>query len=798
MVPKTGCINMRYLTFVLTCLLLAVGYLEGQDTAPIPNISDEALKIHQSGLLWDGHNDLPWQMKKKAASSFDNVDIAQPTEFHTDIPRLKKGGVKAQFWSVYVPAETRLTGNALLQTLEQIELVHDMCRRYPDTFELARSAADVERIARSNKIASLIGVEGGHSIQNSLQALRQLYQQGARYMTLTHSRTLAWADSCTDEAKNNGLSPFGKEVVREMNRLGILVDLSHVSPKCMKDALEVTQAPVIFSHSSARAISDHVRNVPDDVLRLTAKNGGVVMVTFVSAFIVPKRNEDDATASFGSYKTVVDHIEHVIEVAGIEHVGIGSDFDGVTRLPFGLKDVAGYPVITQELLNRGYSKEDIHKVLGGNVLRVFKEAEQVAARLKNEKSRPDAEQIATVSVAAGDHDRTNSIVNTMIFSDQDELQNVTLVDETGNRLIGQLSDKNAFSNKKSRQKFLTFVVPELKAGENRNYAVYATGLSPYPTFEWHDDASTQSELRFGDQSVVRYMYESLDDASAQRREETYKTYHHVFAPNAPNAPNGENGGELLTKGPGGLYSHHRGIFFGFNRITIDGKSADTWHCKGGASQRQAAPTINIAGPVFGRDINSISWHDQDGNPFLHETRQLTIYRINGKTLVEFSSLLQTTGPDVKLDGDPQHAGVQFRAAQRVADESKAKTFYVRPDGIGRPGAYRNWSSKADESTINRNHINLPFNAMCFSLGKKKYTCCYIDRPDNPKPARFSERDYGRFGSYFSYELTKENPLMVNYRFWIQEDEMTVQECERLVQDFVEPVVASAKDENAQR
>ena len=212
------------------------------------------------------------RMREKAGSSFDKVDISNPTEFHTDIPRLRKGGVKAQFWSVYVPAETDFTGNALLQTLEQIQIVKDMCQVYPDVFEMAYSANDVKRIAASGKIASLIGVEGGHSIQNSLQALRELYKQGARYMTLTHSKTLAWADSATDDAKNDGLSPFGKDVIREMNKLGMLIDISHVSPKCMKDAIEVSRAPVIFSHSSARAICDHVRNVPDEVLKLGCRS----------------------------------------------------------------------------------------------------------------------------------------------------------------------------------------------------------------------------------------------------------------------------------------------------------------------------------------------------------------------------------------------------------------------------------------------------------------------------------------------------------------------------------------------
>ena len=778
----------------LSLFLFASGSCQEKAISDGPDISEKVMQIHHAGMLWDGHNDLPWQMKNNAASSFDNVDISQPTKFHTDIPRLRKGGVKAQFWSVYVPAETRLTGNALLQTLEQIELVNAMCARYPETFELAGSAADVERITRSGKIASLIGVEGGHSIQNSLQALRQLYAQGARYMTLTHSKTLGWADSCTDEPRNDGLSRFGKEVVREMNRLGMLVDLSHVSPKCMKDALEITRAPVIFSHSSARSVCDHVRNVPDDVLKLTAKNGGVVMVTFVSAFVVPRKDDDSDSTAFGSYKTVVDHIEHVIKTAGIDHVGIGSDFDGVTRLPAGLKDVAGYPSITQELHDRGYSREEIHKILGGNVMRVLKQTEQVAQQLQNEKEGEghvvrDTDQIATVVVEAGKLDRQNCVVNSHIDADLvPGLDTVTLVDANGNRLQGQISAPDAFAGvDPQKKKTLTFIIPQLKATEMRRFKVFRTGLNATPSFNWHNDASTQAELHYGNQAVLRYMYEAMDDATAERRQQTYKTYHHVFSP---------DGTALLTKGPGGLYPHHRGIFYGFNRISYDGKSADTWHCRGGACQRQAADPINIAGPVFGRDINQISWHGKDGAPFADEIRRLTAYKIGGNTLIQFDSKLHSTGPDIKLDGDPQHAGVQFRASQRVADESKDKTFYIRPDGVGRLAGFRNWSNKPNESDANKNHINLPFNAMCFTVGGKQYTCCYVDHPNNPKPARFSERNYGRFGSYFEHRVTKEQPLKVKYRFWIQEGEMTVEQCQSIANDFENPVVATTKAPDA--
>ncbi|MFP6764323.1 MAG: dipeptidase [Planctomycetaceae bacterium] len=355
--------------------------VECQESAVTP----EARRIHHSGLLFDGHNDLPWQMRNIGESSFDVLDIAQPQpELHTDIPRLRAGGVKAQFWSVYVPAGTDLTGDALLQTLQQIDIVHRMHRRYPDVFQLASTADEIEQIVADGRIAGMLGIEGGHSIRGSLPILRRLYDQGCRYMTLTHSKSLDWADSATDDPKSDGLSPFGEEVIREMNRLGMLVDLSHVSPATMKHALRITQAPVIFSHSSARTINEHPRNVPDDVLRLTAQNGGVVMINFFSGFVVPTAQIRVDPKARGTLKTVIDHIEHVIRVAGIDHVGIGSDYDGVSRLPVGLEDVSTYPRITQSLLDRGYDQKAIHGILGGNVMRVLRSNELVSRRLKQE------------------------------------------------------------------------------------------------------------------------------------------------------------------------------------------------------------------------------------------------------------------------------------------------------------------------------------------------------------------------------------------------------------------------------
>lgn len=378
-------------------------------------VSERAKQVHAGATLVDGHNDLPWKIRERGTPTFEKFDLAQPqAELHTDIPRLRSGGVKAQFWSVYVPASTRHDGKALSATLEQISIVKAMLERYPETFEFAGSVDDIERISAAGKIASLIGVEGGHSIENSLAVLRQLYVQGARYMTLTHSDTLDWADSATDEARHNGLSPFGEEVVREMNRLGMLVDISHVSVGTMKHALRITAAPVIFSHSSARAIADHPRNVPDDVLKLTASNGGVVMVNFYSGFVVPSAAERSKKAipvlralkekygndsekirlamrqwaqqnpiDPGTIHVVLDHIEHIAKVAGVDHVGIGSDFDGIDSVPAQLEDVSTYPRITQGLLDRGYSEQDIHKMLGGNVLRVMRRAEAVAQELQS-------------------------------------------------------------------------------------------------------------------------------------------------------------------------------------------------------------------------------------------------------------------------------------------------------------------------------------------------------------------------------------------------------------------------------
>jgi len=374
----------------VACAALALSSLGGSDklwaqtpARPLVVLTPEAVEIHNSGMLFDGHNDLPWEMRDKGNSSFDILDISvdQPS-LHTDLARLRKGGVKAQFWSVYVPAESDKTGDALSQTFHQISIVKAMVKRYPEAFEFASTSDDIVRIVKSGKIASMMGVEGGYSIENEISNLQRLYDEGCRYMTLTHSKSLTWADSATDEPQVNGLSDFGREVVLEMNRLGMVVDLSHVSPETMRQSIAVSKAPVMFSHSSARAICDHPRNVPDDVLRLVKKNGGVVMVNFFSAFITPTAVLKINKEARGTLHDVVDHIDHLVKVAGIDHVGIGSDFDGVPRLPEQLESVATYPLITQELLNRGYDREAIHKILGGNMMRVLRETERVAAELK--------------------------------------------------------------------------------------------------------------------------------------------------------------------------------------------------------------------------------------------------------------------------------------------------------------------------------------------------------------------------------------------------------------------------------
>jgi membrane dipeptidase len=363
---------MRHLAVLAFAVTVGLG--AGQQVDPLAR----ARALHREVPLIDGHNDYPWKLREQNTErDLNRLDIRlpQPT-LHTDIPRLRQGGVGGQFWSVYVPA-TLQGAAAVRATFEQIDVVHRMVGAYPDAFELATKAADVERIFKAGRIASLIGMEGGHAIDNSLATLRMFFAVGARYMTLTHGANVRWADSGTDKPRLGGLSRFGEEVVREMNRLGMLVDLSHTSPDTMLDALRVTEAPVIFSHSSARALHDHARNVPDEVLRPLAKNGGIVMVTFVPGFLVK--------GGRATLADVANHMDHVRTVAGPDHVGVGGDFDGVDTVPAGLEDVSRYPALTAELVRRGWPDQDVRKALGLNILRVMRRAEDVAARLQKER-----------------------------------------------------------------------------------------------------------------------------------------------------------------------------------------------------------------------------------------------------------------------------------------------------------------------------------------------------------------------------------------------------------------------------
>jgi len=378
--------------YLVSFALVAVALVTIGSGTSAQDFLARARALHKQTPLIDGHNDYPWALRGlDPGRDFAKAEISKPVpSLHTDIPRLREGGVGAQFWSVYTPS-TMKGQEAVRVTLEQIDIVHRMVRRWPETFEMAYTAADVERAFKAGRIGSLIGMEGGHSIDDSLPALRMFYALGARYMTLTHNGNLRWADAAADKPAVGGLSKFGEEVIREMNRLGMLVDLSHVSAEAMEDALRVSEAPVIFSHSSAKALCNVPRNVPDNVLQLTAKNGGVVMVTFVPGFISqavadfdakPEAERKGLTPPKATLAQVADHIDHIRKVAGIDHVGIGGDFDGITALVSGLEDVSKYPDLTAELLKRGYSDNDIRKLLGQNVLRVMRGAEQVAARLQ--------------------------------------------------------------------------------------------------------------------------------------------------------------------------------------------------------------------------------------------------------------------------------------------------------------------------------------------------------------------------------------------------------------------------------
>ena len=368
-----------------------------------------ALKLHRSAIVVDTHNDITTMMED------EDYDIGQSSvgKYHTDLARMKEGGLTAEFFSVFVDKKYAEQGGAARRAMDQVDWVYRSVERYPQQMMLATSVADIRRAKREGKVAALMGIEGGHAIEDSLFALRDFYRLGVRYMTLTHNNTNNWADSSRDAPKHNGLTDFGKDVVREMNRIGMLVDVSHVSDKTMSDVLDVSTAPIIASHSSARALANHPRNIPDELLRRIAKNGGVVMVNFYPAFISqayydadrardeklkaqrdalqaqykndPKRLDEELKKLNDAnpipkvpLSVLIDHFDHIAKVAGIDHVGIGSDFDGVPDLPAGMEDISKLPNITYELLKRGYSEQDVRKILGENFLRVFSEVERVA------------------------------------------------------------------------------------------------------------------------------------------------------------------------------------------------------------------------------------------------------------------------------------------------------------------------------------------------------------------------------------------------------------------------------------
>ncbi|MER7826788.1 MULTISPECIES: dipeptidase [unclassified Streptomyces] len=383
---------------------------------------DEARELLAEHPVVDGHNDLPWALREQVRYDLSRRDIAgdQSAHLHTDIPRLRAGGVGAQFWSVYVRSDYA-GDEAVSATLEQIDVVAQLIDRYPGDLVRALTADDMEAARADGRIASLMGAEGGHSINNSLATLRALHQLGVRYMTLTHNDTIDWADSATDEPRHGGLTDFGREVVREMNRVGMLVDLSHVAATTMRDAIAVSAAPVVFSHSSARAVCDHPRNIPDDVLATLPGNGGVAMATFVPKFILPAAVEwtlaaDENLRAHGLHHldttpeamalhrafeearprpmataaTVADHLDHMREVAGIDHIGIGGDYDGTAFTPSGLDDVAGYPNLVAELLTRGWSKADLAKLTWSNAVRALRDAEAVARDLSASRGPSNA------------------------------------------------------------------------------------------------------------------------------------------------------------------------------------------------------------------------------------------------------------------------------------------------------------------------------------------------------------------------------------------------------------------------
>lgn len=359
--------------------------LYANPTAPPVTLDQRIAELLRTSPLIDGHNDVAWQFRKRVRNQLTKLDLSQSTrtqDMHTDIERLKAGGIGGQFWSVYVP--TSLSPSEAVQaTMEQIDLVKRMVGLYPHTFKLAYTADEIVEAHKQGKIASLIGMEGGYSMGHSLGVLRQLYELGARYMTLTHSKTLPWADSATDDPQHQGLTTFGEEVIREMNRLGMIVDLSHVSADTMRDALKVSEAPVLFTHSGVRAVCDHPRNVPDDILKQLKEKDGVVMVVFLPSYL--KCNAQDQSTPQANLNDVIAHMDHIKKIAGVEHIGIGGDYDGMNHAPHGLEDVSGYPNLLKALLEHGYTEAELRGIMGENALRVMRKVEAIKQAFKEKQ-----------------------------------------------------------------------------------------------------------------------------------------------------------------------------------------------------------------------------------------------------------------------------------------------------------------------------------------------------------------------------------------------------------------------------
>lgn len=421
-----------------------------------------------------------------------------------------------------------------------------------------------------------------------------------------------------------------------------------------------------------------------------------------------------------------------------------------------------------------------------------------AGDFDNTNSNKAGDELFKIKVTAGKYNRKNAVVDAPIWYDGVKPGQVMLTDGKGLEIRGELSGPRysdiymtALHEKDYKDAKipgrLNFILPKLALGKSVTLTATAADYKK-PKFQWHDDGSAEAELQFEGKPVVKFMYEAVDDSSPKKRAETYKVFHHVYSP---------DGSRLLTKGPGGKFPHHRGIFFGFNRISYNGKSADTWHCRDQAAQISKA-VVNLETQSHGRSLSVIQWNGKDGKPFAMENREVDVAKVNGATVIDFRTLLTSMVGPIRLDGDPQHAGVQFRASQDVFDHTAKATYYLRPDGKGKPGEFRNWSNKEKESDANKAHVNLPWHAVSFELpavkgrkgssrSKSRYTVCRLNSKDNPKPARYSERDYGRFGSYFATEIDFNKPLLLHYRYWIFDDELEVSDVQLLSDEFASPV-----------